>query len=139
MTCLRRLEQDLQVAVRPLAQRAVGARATARVEHLAQLHDEPLPLFISQPAIELHRAGYADRESEDRTPCRAQAHVDAAGRVRDRVGRNTDFTADRLQIGEGQPFILRNFAVGGRRRFRGRAKDRGDFLVIVPAFGHALR
>ena len=94
VTCFGRLEQHLQVSVRPLPQRAIGARTTARVENLTQLHDETLPLLIGETAIEIDGASDADAESEKRPRRGAEAHIDRARSLRDGLGRNAHLGTD---------------------------------------------
>src|SRR5260221_14417780 len=95
--------------------------------------------WASRSAIEVGGPSHAEREAENRARGGTDAHIDRLSRVRHCVGRNTDLTADRLQVAEGQPFIGRNLARRIRLHFCGHAKDRGDFLVAIAALGHDLR
>src|ERR1044072_3331647 len=108
VTGFGRLEQYLQVSVRPLPQRAIGARATARVEHLAQLHHETLPLFIGEPAVEIDRPSHANTQAEEGSGGAAEPHINRSGSLRDRLGRDADLAADRLELREGEPFVARD-------------------------------
>src|SRR6267378_2504869 len=117
----------------------IDARATARVENLAQLNDETFPLLIGEPAIEIDRSSHADRESEERPRRGAKTHIIGSGSLRDRIGRNADLAADRLELGERQPFVASNLTLQTRGPFfRRRAEDRGDLFVVVASLGHAL-
>src|SRR5882762_4324256 len=139
VTCFGWLEQHLQVSIRPLPQGAIDARATARVENLAQLNDETFPLLIGEPAIEIDRSSHADRESEERPRRGAKTHINGSGSLGDRIGRNADLAADRLELGERQPFVASNLTRQTRGPFFGRrAEDRGDLFVVVASLGHAL-
>src|SRR3954471_10311340 len=95
MTGFGGFEQDLEVAVRPLPQRALAARTAARVEHLAQLHDEALPFIIRETAIEIDRARHADRQTENSARGGRHPDVERLRGLRDRVGGDADLTADR--------------------------------------------
>src|SRR5216110_411875 len=140
MTGVSGFEKDLQVSIGPLPQRALGTGAATRVENLAQLHDQALPLFVREQAIQVDRPGHTDRESQERARGGAGPHVDGLGSLRDRIGRNADLATDRLEVREGQAFIAGDLGtLPDRRQLRRRAEDRGDLLVTVAAVGHDLR
>src|SRR5688500_2633390 len=100
MSSCRRLEQSLKVAVGPLPQRAVASHGTPRIERLAQIHDEPLPLVVGEPAIEIDGPTNANRKAEEATRRGAPDLVDRMRRVGDELGGDPNFSADLLQLGE---------------------------------------
>jgi len=56
--------------------------------------------------------------------------------VAPRRTRNANLATDRLQVGEGEAFVARDIVRRVLLRFRRRAKDRGDFLIVVATLGH---
>src|SRR5690242_5755485 len=104
MPAIDRLEQDLQVAVGPLPQRALRPHRAARAEHLAQLDDEPLPLVVAELPVEVYGPCDADRQTEHRAPFAAASHIERQRGTGNGVRRQPNLAADRLQLGEGQPF-----------------------------------
>ena len=65
MSRRRGLEQRLQVAVRPLAERPLLRQRAARIERLAQVHDDALPLRVGQGAAQVDGHTDADRRPEE--------------------------------------------------------------------------
>src|SRR6478735_11529392 len=63
MTALGGFEEHLKVSVRPLPERSLRSHRPARVEHFAQADDQSLPLFVGEPAIEIHSPRNADRKT----------------------------------------------------------------------------
>jgi len=56
--------------------------------------------------------------------------------VAPRRTRNANLATDRLQVGEGEAFVARDIVRRVLLRFRRRAKDRGDSLIVVATLGH---
>src|SRR5262249_7905258 len=103
LSCRCRLEQRLQIAVRPLTQRTLARDAATRIEGLAQENDESVPLFVGEAAIELDCALDAHRESED-AAWRRRCAVERLRGGCDSLGGDPDFLPNRLQLGECHAF-----------------------------------
>lgn len=62
---LPRLEQSLEVAIRPLPKRAVIAHDPARVESLTKIYNESPPFFVRELSIEIDGVPDANRKSKE--------------------------------------------------------------------------
>ncbi len=76
MAVSHRLEQRLQISVGPLSEGAVGAHRSTRVEYLAQLDDESLPLRFAEPSIERDRSPDSNRQSEKLSHCATRTKLE---------------------------------------------------------------
>ena len=78
----------------------------------------------------------ADRKPQQRARCGCLTDIERLRGPRHGLGQDADFSPDRLQLGDRQPFLGRHVRVRAVRSFGRGAKDRRDLLVVVTSLGH---
>src|SRR6185503_16226949 len=108
-------------------------------ERLAKIGDDQRPLPIRECTRQVDDVRRRERHPELGAPWEGWlASRERCCRFRDAFGRDTDLTADRLQLGQRES--LRRRCVPARKRWRrGRLEDFGDLVLLVaPLICHAL-
>ena len=131
-----RLEERLQIAIRPLTKGAVGAYRPSRVEFLAQSNDQSLPLNFGEPPIERDRPLDSDRQSEERSYTGLWTNIQRPSGTLYGVRRNTNFAANILQLGQGHPLVASRLARQRLRPLGGLLEYLRDLVVVVSPISH---
>src|SRR5688572_30028215 len=138
LTRRRRLEHSLKISIRPLTQRALLFHDALRLECLAQIGHDALPLRIREPAIELNCLRDAKRKTKELAR-RLLGRLESLRRLLNQLRRDSNFAANRLKLRERQPATRRKQPVIGILCFGRILQDRGDFLLAEPAVAHCIR
>src|SRR6185503_988495 len=104
LAVLGRLDGDVQVALRPVAEPAQCRRATLRPKRAPEFRDQLLPLSIRWCARKIDHTRDADRKPEGPAHwCRPPARVERSCGVCDSRRLDPRFLTDALQLFESQP------------------------------------
>jgi len=128
--------QDLEVAIGPLAQRPVLAHRPARVEGFPEVDHQALPVCVGHDPAQGHVEADPEGQPEETPVGGLGAMVQRSRRLPHQLGRDPRLGANGLQLGQGHPLAPpggqppRLLGVGGL------LEDRGHLLRGIPALGH---
>src|SRR6185437_9398877 len=137
-----RLDGDVQVAVRPVAESAGRRRAALRSERGPELGDQLLPLAIRGRARKVDDARYSDGKAERSPHGRlSAARVERSRGFRDTRRLDASFLTDALELIEGEAALLggqRAIADGAGVGTRRETENLAHLVLLVAPFGHGI-
>src|SRR5687767_6907635 len=107
-----------------------------RVESLAQVDDEAVPLLLGQLTIEIDGQTYSDRKSHELARCRLWLQLNRLRGAGQLIGRDPDLAPDILELNEGHPLAEGNERLTGMLRLGGTLEDRSHLSVVKSSLGH---